>query len=105
MRTLTYKVTGQRLIPVGDHTGLIAGTEGYLQAKFEFDDDWKDCKKVASFYINNDEDALPLNEDDTCMIPSKALSESIFELRVEGRKTDYRILTNRIREKQSGGVI
>lgn len=105
MRTLSYKVVGQRLIPVGDHTGLIMGSKGYLQAKFEFDNDWKDCKIVASFYSDGEEHAKPLDKDGICMIPPEALTKTIFELRVEGRKSDYRILTNRIREKQSGGDI
>jgi hypothetical protein len=105
MRTLSYKVAGQRLTPVGDHTGLIVGTEGYLQAKFEFDDDWKDCKIVASFYSDDKEHATYIDEDGKCTIPSEALTNSVFEMRVEGRKPKYRILTNRIREKQSGGDI
>lgn len=105
MRTLTYKVVGQRLIPTGDHTGLMAGSVGYLQASFEFDNNWKDCKKVASFYSNGDEHAVLLNEDGSCTIPPEAITKSTFEVRVEGRKTDYRIQTNRIKEKQSGGDI
>lgn len=104
MRTLTYKVIGQRLIPTGDHTGLIAGSEGYLQASFKFDNDWDGCKKVASFYYNDVEDAVVLKADDTCLLPAKALVNDIFEMRLDGRKDNYRILTNRIRETQSGGV-
>lgn len=105
MRTLTYKVVGQRLIPTGDHTGLIAGSEGYLQASFEFDSNWNGCKKVASFYSDGEEHAMLLNKDNACTIPPEAITKSTFEVRVEGRKTDYRIQTNLIREKQSGGDI
>ena len=103
MRTLLYKVTGQRLVPVGDHTGLIAGSKGYLIAKFEFDDDWDGCVKVASFYVDENEYAELLDLDNSCTIPQEALTESIFEVRLEGRRKGYRIPTNRVRENQSGG--
>lgn len=105
MRTLLYKVVGQRLMPMGDHTGLIIGTEGYLQARFEFNMDWEGCKKVVSFYYNDDERAELIDENCTCMIPAEVLTNTTFKMRVEGRKQDYRILTNCIREEQSGGDI
>jgi hypothetical protein len=105
MRTLVYRVAGQRLIPIGDHTGLMAGSKGYLQAKFEFNDDWIGCMKVASFYSNDEEYAEPLDENNSCMIPPESITKSVFEVRVEGRKPNYRIITNIIREKQSGGDI
>lgn len=103
MRTLSYKIIGQRLIPVGDHTGLIAGTKGYLRAQFEFDNDWDDCLKVASFYAYKEEYAELLNSENSCIIPQEALTESEFEVQLEGRSKNYRILTNRITETQSGG--
>lgn len=103
MRTLTYKVTGQRLVPVGDHAGLVSGSKGYLRAQFEFDNDWDDCVKVASFYVDENEYAERLDSDDSCVIPQEALTDSVFEIRLEGRRKNYCIPTNRIREKQLGG--
>lgn len=103
MRILTYKVKGQRLSGTGTHSGLIAGTKGYLKAQFEFDDDWKDCVKVVSF-INGDEYAVKLDEDNACLIPHEALTSSTFKVKVEGRRSDgYRIMTGSITERQKGG--
>lgn len=104
MRTLQYKVTGQRLRPIGNHTGLVAGTEGYLKASFTFDSDWNGCKVVASFSPNG-EDAVFLDNDNSCIIPKKALTGSTFEVRVMGRRDNYSISTNPVIERQSGGVI
>lgn len=99
MRTLNYKVMGQRILRVGDHTGLVAGTKGYVLAKFEFDKDWEDCTKVASFYNNGEEYAVLLKSDE-CVIPHEALTSSSFKVSVEGRKSDYRILSIKIKETQ-----
>lgn len=100
MRTLEYSVKGQRLIKIGDHELLVSGTKGYLRAKFKFDHNWDDCIKVACFY-NNGESYAVLLEDDECMIPKEALTNSSFEVSVEGRKKDYRILSTTVKEKQT----
>lgn len=99
MRTLDYSVKGQRLLRVGDHNFLIAGTEGYLCASFEFDESWDDCVKVASFFNDGKEYAVVL-ENDVCVIPKAALTGSSFEVSVEGRKKNYRILSMKIKENQ-----
>ena len=104
MRTLYYKVIGQRLRPVGDHTGLVAGTRGYLKACFAFESDWNSYKKVASFYnASGKEYAVPLNVDGTCDIPAEALTDSTFEVKVWGQLGITTISTNPVRERQSGG--
>lgn len=103
MRTLAYKVEGQRLISVGDHSGIQAGSKGYLKAKFEFDKDWEGCTKVASFFNNGVEFASLLDEFDSCEIPAEALTSSTFDVSVEGRKKNYRIPSRVITERQIGG--
>lgn len=100
MRTLTYTVKSQRLLPTGDHFGLIAGTKGYIKALFTFSEDWDDCLKVASFFNNGEEYAVILDDNNECEIPTEALTGSFFEVCVEGRKENYRILSSRIKERQ-----
>lgn len=102
MRTLQYKVVGTRLRPIGDHTGLIARTEGYLKATFTFDSDWDRCKIAASFSPDG-RDAALLDEHGSCVIPAQALIGPTFEVRVEGRRDNYSIRTNPVIERQSGG--
>ena len=103
MRVLTYKVKRQKLITTGDHSGLIAGTKGYLKAQFEFDEDWRGCVKVVSFF-NDGEHAVKLSDDNTCDIPNEALTSSSFKVKVEGRRSDgYCITTDLITERQKGG--
>lgn len=103
MRLLEYKVLGQRLIPVGDHDGVVAGSRGYLQAKFSFDESWNGCTKVASFCINGKEYAERLDKNDSCIIPHEVLVGSTFDVYVEGRKPGYRIPSRTITERQIGG--
>lgn len=49
MRTLQFSVSGQKLSTAGDHSGLIAGTRGYLQTAYNFDSEWDGCRKAAVF--------------------------------------------------------
>jgi hypothetical protein len=103
MRVLLYKVKGQKLMAVGNHSGLTAGTRGYLKAQFEFDDDWDGCVKAVSF-LNDGEHAALLDHNNSCHIPDEALTNSTFQVKVEGRRKDgYCILTDPILERQKGG--
>lgn len=104
MRTLLYRVEGQRLEPIGDHSGIKAGSKGYLRARFEFNEDWDGCIKVASFYYVGIEHACMLDKDDSCDIPEEVLVGSSYSVSVEGRKDDYRIPSRTITERQLGGV-
>lgn len=104
MRTLAYRVEGQRLEPIGDHSGIKAGSKGYLRARFEFNEDWDGCIKVASFYYGGIEHACMLDKDDSCDIPEEVLVGSSYSVSVEGRKDDYRIPSRTITERQLGGA-
>ena len=104
MRTLAYRVEGQRLEPIGDHSGIKAGSKGYLRARFEFNEDWDGCIKVASFYYGGIEYACMLDKDDSCDIPEEVLVGSSYSVSVEGRKDDYRIPSRTITERQLGGA-
>lgn len=108
MRTLVFNVKNQ--IIQKDHScdfsGLVAGTTGYLKARFLFSEDWNGCAKVVGFFSKNDEEFPPcvLNEDNTCMIPDEALKYHEFKIRVYGRNNDYTITTRPITIKQYGGI-
>lgn len=104
MRTLSYKVEGQRLEPIGNHSGVKAGSKGYLRAQFKFNEDWDGCIKVASFFYKGVEYACKLDENDSCDIPAEVLVGSSYSISVEGRKGDYRIPSRTITEHQLGGV-
>ena len=104
MRTLEFNVDKQRLNkkPGCDFSGLVAGTVGYLQAKFHFsDDEWSKCStKIARFWIGEQEHAERLDTNDTCIIPSEVLTWSKFEVSVVGAAPGYRIETNKIAVRQ-----
>ena len=104
MRTLKFNVTAQQIDkdPTCDFSGIVAGTEGYLQAAFSFSAEWTGCKKVAAFYRLGKEYAVPIT-DNTCMIPPEALTWSRFGVMVVGERDGYRITTNKIEIKQERG--
>lgn len=104
MRTLEFNVEKQRLNKRTDcdFSGLVAGTVGYLNAKFYFsDDEWGRCStKIARFWIGEQEHAEILDESNCCIIPSEVLTGSRFGVSVIGAAPGYRIETNKIKVRQ-----
>lgn len=107
MRTLKFIIDGQLIKPDPncDFSGLIPGTEGYLQAEFSFSPEWANCVKVASFYSVLGDEFPPqvLTDGTRCMIPSEALKNRIFKIKVLGKRNNYKIQTNKIEVEQKGG--
>lgn len=102
-RVLEFTVDKQRIIRNRDcdFSHIVAGSVGYLKAKFYFtSSEWKGCKKAASFWLNDKESAVLLSRSDTCLIPTEALVGEKFEVSVTGMKDTFRITTNRTKVKQ-----
>lgn len=100
-RTLTFNINGQQIAkdPKCDFSGLVAGTVGYLKAKFTFSEEWNDCILVASFWRGNNEHAARIVNGE-CEIPSEALTGAIFKVSVTGKRGDYKITTNKVFVRQ-----
>lgn len=102
-RILEFEVSKQRLTKKRgcDFSNIVAGTAGYLKAKFYFSQsEWRDCKKAASFWINNEESAVLLDVNDTCLIPKEMLTDEKFLVSVTGMRSGYKITTNKVKVKQ-----
>ena len=102
-RVLEFTVDKQRITRNRDcdFSHIVAGSVGYLKAKFYFtSSEWKGCTKAASFWLNNTESAVLLSKSNTCLIPSEALVGEKFEVSVTGVKDTFRISTNRTKVKQ-----
>lgn len=102
-RTLEFDVKGQRLTRrrTCDFSGIVAGSVGYLRAKFYFSlTEWFGCKKAASFWADGKEYAVLLDKDDSCLIPEEALKGKKFEVSVMGGRPNYRIETTKTKVKQ-----
>lgn len=104
MRILEFNVAKQRISKKQDcdFSGLVAGSVGYLYAKFYFsENEWNKCTdKVARFWIGEQECAKRLGEDNTCVIPPEVLTGKRFEVSVIGVGTDYKIETNKVNVRQ-----
>lgn len=108
MRTLSFIVEGQILKPDPecDFSGIVPGTEKYLQAKFKFSDEWKNAVKVAGFWSRLGEEYPPqkLRDGNKCVIPAEALKSKYFKIRVIGKRKDgFRLMTNKLEICQNGG--
>ena len=106
MRVLKFIVEGQSIKPdpFCDFSGLVPGTEGYIQAEFSFSNEWRDYVKVVAFYSAMGKELTPkkLSDGRTCLIPREALQGRVFKLRVLGKKQDATMLTDKIAVKQKG---
>ena len=103
MRILEFNVDKQRLSkrPGCDFSGLVAGSVGYLQAKFYFQDDWNRCStKIGRFWLGDEEYAKKLDDNNSCEIPPEVLTSKKFEVSALGAAPDYRIETNKISVRQ-----
>lgn len=101
MRTLEFIITGQKIAknPDCDFSGIVAGTEGYLQAEFLFSEEWAGCRMAAVFSSLGKEYPRPVTEG-KCVIPAEALEWDNFGVRVVGQRENYRITTNEIKIRQ-----
>lgn len=94
MRVLEFIANGQKLRrdPLCDFTGIVAGSRGYLQARFHFSHEWSGCKKVAVFTCKGKDYPVGLR-DNMCEIPAEALAASAVQVYVIGRRPGYEITT------------
>ena len=105
-RVLRFIVDKQNIKPDPncDFSGLVPGTEGYLQAEFIFSNEWKNCVKVAAFYSSLGGEFTPqyLENGKTCMIPAEALKKSSFKIQIIGRSPLQKLTTNKVTISQKG---
>ena len=103
-RILEFDVNKQRLRKRTDcdFTGIVAGSIGYLRAKFYLSpEEWQDCTiKVAQFWLGDEEFSIKLDASNSCDIPPEVLTGEKFAVSVIGRSSDYQIGTNKIYVKQ-----
>lgn len=109
MRSLKFIVEGQNLKPDPncDFSGLIPGSEGYLQAEFIFSPEWRDCAKVVEFRSIMGKEYPPqlIKIDGTCSIPKEALERRAFKIRIIGRGlNEKKLSTNKVTIRQNGGI-
>ena len=90
MRVLEFEVKQQRIRkqPGCDFSHIVAGSNGYLQAKFNFSSEWDGCRKVATFSGEQPEPetSVFLDENNCCEIPREALVGKSFDVFVTGAK-------------------
>lgn len=102
-RILEFDVNKQRLTKkrTCNFSNIVAGSVGYLKAKFYFShNEWEGCKKAASFWMDEQEYAVLLDENDSCDIPPEVLTGYKFSVSVKGSRPYYKISTNKTTVRQ-----
>lgn len=101
MRVLEFEVNRQRLRkqPGCDFSHIVAGSNGYLKAKFNFSSEWDGCRKVATFSgeQSEPETSVFLDENNCCEIPGEVLTGKSFDVFLVGANHEkYLIVTSRM---------
>ena len=102
-RVLEFDVDMQRITKNRDcdFSHIVAGSVGYLKAKFNFSDSqWKACKKAASFWLNGEESAVLLDESDMCPIPSEVLVGKKFYVSLTIAHNGIQFTTNQTKRRR-----
>lgn len=106
MRVLKFIVDGQMIKqdPNCDFSGLVPGSDGYLQAEFTLSPEWSGRSIVAAFYSPLGAEYEPQVVDcGRCDIPKEALARRTFKIKLFGKSKDGTIKTNRVAVHQNGG--
>lgn len=95
MRFLEFIAAGQTLTrsPACDFSGIVAGSRGYLFARFHFSADWAGRKKVAVFTYRGIDYPVGLT-DNRCEVPAEVLAGGPVQVYVLGARGSSRIPTN-----------
>jgi hypothetical protein len=94
-RVLDFSVDKQKLSKTGDFSGLVAGSQGYLLARFATSSDWLGYIKAAVFTCEQGE--FPERViGGTCKVPDEAAACSSFKVHMVGRKGDTTIKSSRV---------
>ena len=107
MRTLRFLVDKQiiKQDPECDFSNLIPGTSGYLEAEFNFSEEWNGFIRIVTFSSplgNEYDDYCILKDGKTCILPSKPLEKDSFKIKVTGIKGEDKITTDYVTVKQGG---
>ena len=103
MRKLMFNVEKQCVTKQKDcdFSGIVAGSVGYLHAKFCFSEEWNQCvTKIARFWNSGNEHSVILDANNECEIPPEALTNRVFEVSVMGVAPSIRIDTNKTKVRQ-----
>ena len=104
LRRLIFNVSGQKIETNSNCNidNIVAGSEGYLMAKFMFyGNSWKSLKKAARF-VGEDgvEHAALLDTNDTCVVPAEVLDGAYFKVGAMGDTDEQQIVTDWVTIKQ-----
>lgn len=104
MNTYLFFTVDKQIITRQDHNEIVASSQNYLKARFNFSIEWQDLSITAQFTFGNNTYNVALSETGTCTVPWEALTSSgILKVSVFG---DDLITTNysSIPIKESGYV-
>lgn len=96
MRTLKYKVQGQKIIRDNtcDFSNIVRGTNNYINLIFEWDEDWKNKAKVISLRnAEGIETNFAFREN--VLLPEVVTNGSMFSFVLYGKDAVEKIQTNR----------
>lgn len=71
-----------------DFSGIVSGTEGYLNARFIFSNEWEGTNKIALFKMLEEVKMVKVDRYGECEIPSEVLKTDSFKVGVIGERKE-----------------
>lgn len=104
MNQLEFTVTGNRL-ELSEDVYSTGGSVNFDSCSFDFDEEWDGFERSAVFGIGRDTFRVPLDENNSCFIPSPCMEkEGLITIGVFGTKDDTVIATNAVTHHIDEGV-
>ena len=102
MRNIDIAVHGQTLQRIKSEP-IVIGSKGYLRTVFKFSSDWNGCKKIATFFSeDNKESAIALAADGSCSVPDEVTDGAVWYVKVTGvNRQGKMITTSKLKVRQS----
>ena len=103
-RYLSFIVEDKRIKkdPKCDFTGLVTGTKGIYMAKFSFDKDWREYRKVAVFRTTKITKYVPI-VNGMCAVPDEVSDAMMYYVSVIGTGSSVSVPTTEVAVRQTKG--
>lgn len=92
--TLEYKIINQKITSSSNNYYVVADSVNYLKIDFNFTHDWQDVSKLITFRNGQNVYTIPLDENDSCIVPWEVIKTPSFIFSIVGSKDGMVITTD-----------
>ena len=92
--TLEYSIINQKITSSSNNYYVVADSVNYLKIDFQFTHDWQGVAKLITFRNGQSVFTIPLDENDSCVVPWEVIKTPSFIFSLVGSKDGMVITTD-----------